>query len=73
MTKRITLGEIFTADELKRAEKLYKECNGIVFNKRCTAEIVAPVLARINQVTGQENDANYWAYGIEYALMKGGA
>jgi hypothetical protein len=71
--KTRTLDQLFTAAELNKAIELYEQCRktGERFNKRCAAEIVEPALARINKTTGQENDASYLAYGIEYALMKG--
>jgi hypothetical protein len=76
MTSDLTLDQVFTVIELNRALALYRECQrdtGKRFNTLCAEEIVSPVLDRINQTTGQENDANYLAYAIEFALIKGGA
>ena len=62
MTKTITIGELFTEHELKRAMARKND------HKFLKEEIVEPVIARINRVTGQDNDPTYWAYALEYAL-----
>jgi|tagenome__1003787_1003787.scaffolds.fasta_scaffold20690405_1 hypothetical protein len=72
MPSTTTLGNLFTSTELNKAYRLYTECKGTGFNRRCAAEIVEPVLERINKTTGQQNDARYWAYAIEYAIMSSG-
>ena len=70
MAKSISIGQLFTASELDAAAKLYDECRPGEFNKRVVAQIVEPALPRINEVTGQENDARYWGYALEYALSR---
>lgn len=70
MTKTITVGELFTATELKAATKLYGKCKPGEFNTRVVEQIVKPALPRINKVTGQANDARYWGYALEFALMQ---
>jgi hypothetical protein len=70
VTKQISIGELFTAAELKAATKLYGECKPGEFNKRVVKQIVEPALPRINKVTGQENDARYWGYALEFALTQ---
>jgi hypothetical protein len=70
MTKTIAIGELFTEAELKAATKLYGKCKPGEFNKRVVEQIVKPALPRINKVTGQENDAQYWGYALEFALMQ---
>jgi hypothetical protein len=62
------IGEIFTMRELRAAGKLYAECKPGEFNRRVVAEIVTPALPRINKTTGQENDARYLGYALEYAF-----
>lgn len=66
--KTVAIGELFTAEELDRAKALYVAADPGTFARRCAEEIVAPILARINEKTGQENDARYLAYAIEYAM-----
>lgn len=40
------------------------------FHKRVLAEIVEPNMAEINRKLGQENDAGYLAYAVEYIMMR---
>lgn len=69
----ITLGELFTTQEIALAAELYKNLKGTGrFARECEACVVAPALPRINQVTGQENNARYWAYALEHALTSKG-
>ena len=70
MANTVSLGELFTPAELRAATKLYCECKPGEFNKRVVEQIVEPALPRINKVTGQENDARYWGYALEYALTQ---
>ena len=62
--KKITIGELFTEEELQKAFRL-SDVNKI------EAQIVKPAIARINQITGQENDSKYWAYCLVYMIQKG--
>jgi hypothetical protein len=73
-TKTVAISDFFTAAELSRALDLYEECKreGMRFNQRCADQIIKPVLDRINETTGQENDPSYLAYALEYAIMKSG-
>lgn len=66
--KNIKLTDILTHDELVKAVALYNTCDAPEFNRRLATEIIAPAMPRINQSTGQENDARYLAYAIEYAF-----
>jgi hypothetical protein len=70
MAKLIAIGEVFTEAELKAATKLFGECKPGEFNKRVIEQIVEPALPRINEVTGQANDARYWGYALEFALTQ---
>jgi hypothetical protein len=73
-TKTVAISDFFTAAELSKALDLYEECKreGMRFNQRCADQIVKPVLDRINDTTGQQNDPSYLAYALEYAIMKSG-
>ena len=70
MTKTIPIGSILTNDEMKEALELYDKSETHQFAERCAAEIIRPVIDRINKNSGQENDPKYLAYCIEYAIMK---
>ena len=68
--KTLKIGQILDGQEMNEALKLYKSCENHQFAERCAAEIIRPVLERINKVSGQENDPKYLAYCVEYAIMK---
>ena len=67
----MTIGELFTEREINAAVKLYNECKPGEFNKRVVEKIVEPAMARINKVTGQENDPRYFGYLLEFVIMEG--
>lgn len=64
--KTVKLGDLFTEEELHEAEAIGSD------HARLRDEIVAPAIERINGVTGQENDADYLAYALEYAIQEAG-
>ena len=68
--KALSVGQILTTKEMKEALKLYKTAESGRFAERCAAEIIRPLIERINKVSGQENDPKYLAYCIEYALLR---
>jgi hypothetical protein len=65
-----TIPEVLRKDEIARAMKLYEKCKETKeeFNQRCTKEIVGPILFRVNEHTGSNNGAEYWAYCVEYHI-----
>lgn len=70
MPKMLPIGQILTTTEMKEALRLYKRCESHLFADRCAAEIISPVLERINKITGQENDARYLAYAVQHSILK---
>jgi hypothetical protein len=64
------LPELLTKDEINRATILYDACKKTKedFNQRCTEEIVAPIMSRVNAHTGYNKRAEYLAYRIESYL-----
>jgi hypothetical protein len=48
------LTDLFTDDELNRAMKLYIECKNTKenFRRRCTKEVVEPIVSRVNAHVG---------------------
>lgn len=66
---QITMGELFTTDEIKKAGKLYNLYKGTGnLNKVLAEQIVEPVMYRIDAKTGQRNSPAYLAYALEYVL-----
>lgn len=70
MPKALPIGQILTQEEMKEALNLYEKAENNRFAERCAAEIIRPVIDRINRDSGQENDPVYLAYCIEYAILK---
>ena len=72
--RTIRLGDVFTEDESRRALALYKRLGRPPEHHEplvdvLVREITAPALPRINEVTGQENDARYWAYMLIHVFQ----
>lgn len=70
MTKTIRLGETFTQKEFEEALILLTILGGRQLHNQLRDKIVIPAMDRINEKTGQENNADYWAYLLEYHLME---
>ena len=64
------LNELFTKQELELARSIIKTTTTGQLNKQLTERVTEPALAHINKITGQENNARYWAYVLEWALGK---
>jgi len=71
---KFSLADLFSREEITAVEKLWVTCNGEgqyrQFHMACKVEIVEPAMERINKITGQENDPDYIAYCIEFALTR---
>lgn len=70
--KTLPLGAILTKEEMEQAIGIYDNLGAskAQFAERCAAEIIRPVIARINEQSGQENDPKYLSYCVEYALLR---
>lgn len=66
--KQVSIGDMFTAGEIKRCLHIWNE-DRAHFHRRVLDEVVLGVMPRINKKLGQENDADYIAYTLEFALM----
>ncbi len=68
--KYLSLGSVLSKKEIALAQNfiLEAQAEGESAAARITAEIIEPALERINKKTGQENDARYLGYAIEFAL-----
>lgn len=67
--KTVALADIFTPSEIERAREMYRQESDESFNVRVVRELIEPNMARINAATGQENDARFVGYAVEYCLM----
>ncbi len=68
--KHIAITDFLTPKEIDEAAKLYADCRkvGATFAVLCERQIITPVLDRINEALGQENDARFLAYMVEYVM-----
>ena len=69
MTETFSALEIFTEAELTKAAARLKARRE--FHAWAIESIIEPALPRINRATGQENDAGYLAYALEFAAGQG--
>lgn len=71
--RRFRLDELFTEEELRKAAAIFaapRIAGGPSTVSRIEDEVVRPIIDRINRVTGQENNARYMAYALEYAFTQ---
>jgi hypothetical protein len=67
----VTMEELFANEELHRARALYVSYNDAdhdVFRREVCDHIVKPKLIKINEYTGHDISAEYWAYCLECYL-----
>ena len=61
MSRKINLADIFNYKELVLAAACRTP-------KEICTNIVEPVIDRVNQITGQENNPMFWAYILEHQM-----
>jgi hypothetical protein len=67
--KKITITEFLTQEEIEACWLLYRtRSNSHGFARRVHDTIILPNMERINKALGQENDAMYLAYAVEYVM-----
>lgn len=71
MTKKVSIDQFLTPQEIRDARKLYRDAESGTFMARCAKEVIEPNTARINESLGQENDPLFLAYAVEYTFMQG--
>jgi hypothetical protein len=59
--------QLFTPKQLKQARALWQHDRSH-FHERAVKEVVLKAMPRIDQLTGQRNDASYFAYVLEYLI-----
>lgn len=73
--RHITLGDVFTEQQLNRAAEIVSAYQGKSERplvEHLIEEITEPALDQINLATAQENDPGYWAWMLVYALRNKG-
>jgi len=66
--KQVPITNFLTLEEIAKAAALYKVAPQGMFARRCAAEIIRPVIDRIDKALGQKNSALYLAYCVEWVL-----
>ncbi len=68
MNNTLKLKDLFTTKEIKEFIYIYQ------LNKSNPIEhlenFLAPLMPKINEITGQENSIKYFAYFLQYTAMK---
>lgn len=70
--KTVSLPDFLTPAEIEKAASMYNQKSYLegTYARKVRDEIILPNLQRINKSLGQENDALYLAYVVEYVMMK---
>lgn len=71
MPGMITLADFLTEEEIQKAVNLY-QTDRDNFHRRCLAEVIEPNMDRINAALGQDNNASYLAYVVEFVVGRYG-
>ncbi len=74
--KKVTIYDFLTLDQVKKAREIFDGCTtpgkaGV--HKLLLDEVIQPNIAEINHKLGQENDARYLAFAVEYVLVQAAA
>lgn len=67
--KMVRIADYLTDAQIKLAVKFWVE-DRRTFVDRVTKEIIEPNLPEINRKLGQENNARFLAYAVEYVLTQ---
>ena len=65
--KQASLSDFLMSDQIDKALCIWREDNAN-FHKRVVDEIIMPALPDINRKLGQENNADFLAYAMEYVF-----
>ena len=64
-----TIHDFLTETQINRAIQIFEEGQADL-HARLQREVIEPNMAEINRKLGQENDASYLAYAVEYVLQQ---
>lgn len=67
--KKVTLKDFLTDKQISMAIAIYNR-HPENLHRQLTDKVIAPHMAEINRKLHQQNDADYLAYVLEYALMQ---
>lgn len=66
----VTINDVFDAAQLRQLKKVYREHYGKSDLHSKLVQAITPMMPKIDERLGQENDPNYLAYMVEYLLGK---
>lgn len=66
--RTFAITDFLDAEQIARAWKLFENAEQFTFVKRCAAEIIEPILPEINAKLGQDNNALFLAYAVQYVF-----
>lgn len=69
-TRTLTLKDFLTTQEIRTAIRLWKTKQSTQQFHREMMEMLKPIMPRINERLGQENDIGYLSYAVEYVMME---
>lgn len=71
VTKTLTLRDFLTPAQIRVVIRLWHtKTNSTAFRCLVVEQVLKPAMPLINEKLGQENDARYLAYAVEYAMMQ---
>lgn len=70
MAETISTTDLFTSAEVEKAANLWRVHTAENFHRTARAEIVIPAMARINEVSKQENDPDFLTYVLMYLVNR---
>lgn len=68
MEKKAAIRDFLTSEQIEKAQLVYRTASSSQLHKWLVDQVIRPNMAEINRKLGQENDADYLAYAVEYAL-----
>jgi hypothetical protein len=72
MPKSITLGDVFSDKQVRQLLNAYQKAEEAgELPHQALVKIIEPLMPQINQRTGQDKDAGYWAFAVEYVFSRG--
>lgn len=66
----INLGAVFNGAQLREFQAKIAMATSPISSLDYLRDKMRELLPQINEKTGQENDADYWAYAVYYALTR---
>lgn len=66
MNRSVAITDFLTPEQISEAWKLFESAEAHTFVKRCSEEFITPLLPEINKRLGQENNALYLSYVVQY-------